>query len=114
MDMKRALLRRAQLLGEGITGGAQMRGMALTGGKAGKRKVKKPRMKKGQGITGGCYNCPKMVLGGKKHAKQKMKRGGQVPPQLQSWMGHVAQVRAMHPDKPYKMVLKMASKSYKA
>jgi len=52
----------------------------------------------GSGLTGG------MKCGGKK---------GTMPPQLKGWLAHVAQVKAQHPNKPYKDVLKAAKQSYK-
>lgn len=84
--MRKALMERARLLGEGLSGGRQMRNYGLTGGM--RKKAKKPR--KAKGIT-----------------------GGKVPKQLQGWMAHVKRVRAQHPNKPYKQILMMASKSYK-
>lgn len=105
MNMRKVLLERAKLLGEGLSGDMKSTGSGLTGGR--RRKAKKA-----SGITGGCYSCPSRMMGGKKKTASK-KKTGTVPPQLKMWMSHVKQVRQMHPDKPYKMILKMASKSYK-
>jgi hypothetical protein len=111
MDMRKALIRRAQLLGEGLSGGASIGSdYSLSGG------MRKPRKaRKAKGITGG--RMAMGITGGKRKAPKKApkraSRKGVVPKQLKAWMNVVKQVRALHPDKPYKMVLQLASSIYK-
>lgn len=89
VNMKQALMYRARLLGEGITGGMSDRGTGLTGGCNGRA-------------------CRRKTGGRKKGGKKT----GAIPKQLSAWMSHVKKVRKAHPNKAYKDVLKMASKSY--
>jgi hypothetical protein len=105
MDIRKALMRRAELLGEGLSGGASMGSYGLTGG------MRKPKAKKrvAKGITGGA----KKKAPAKKAPKRKASKKGAVPKQLKNWMNVVKQVRQMHSDKPYKMVLQLASSIYK-
>jgi len=111
MDIRKALMRRAELLGEGLTGGASMGSYKLTGG------IRKPKAKKrvAKGITGGKKKAPakRKAMGITGGRKRFSKKGGIVPKQLAPWMSVVKKVRQMHPDKPYKMVLQMASKMYR-
>lgn len=100
MNMRQALLRRAELLGEGITGGASAN-YGLTGGCGGRVR------RRARGITGGRKKAPK------RKATRAKRKTGSTPAQLKPWMAHVKKVRAAHPNKPYKQVLVMASKSYR-
>jgi len=87
--------------GSGLTGGEilDISGSGLEGGK-GKRGRKKKCGGEIQQFDGG------IVSGG-------MTTGAGVPKQLQGWLAHVKQVRAKHPNTPYKEILQLAKQSYK-
>ena len=115
MDIRKALMRRAELLGEGLNGGASMGSYGLTGGMRKPKTKKQAKKRVAKGITGGAKKkVPKRnamgITGGRKRVSKK---GGVVPRQLLPWMKLVKEVRQMHPEKSYKMILQMASKMYR-
>ena len=115
-EIRKALMERARLLGEGLSGGAKMRGYSLTGG-----------MRKAKGITGGMRKA-KGITGGKRQMKPckapqapktnrcKKQRGakkGAIPPQLERWLNLVQDVRTENPRLSYKQALQRAKTIYR-
>ena len=108
--MKRALMKRAMLLGEGLNG---LSDYSMTGGAAKKRKPRKARKTTGSGITGGRKTRKARGITGGRKTRKTASRKGVIPPQLRKWHAHVKAVRAQLPaDTPYKMVLMAAKKTY--
>ena len=111
-EIRKALMERARLLGEGLSGGAKMRGYSLTGG-----------MRKAKGITGGMK--ARGITGGMRKAKPckapktnrcKKPRGakkGAIPPQLERWLNLVQDVRTENPRLSYKQALQRAKTIYR-
>lgn len=108
------------LKGKGLTGGKCKCGMGLTGGKkcgmglTGGKYYKGFGNKKKGGITTGGVRTGGTRTGGVKRIIEvgggltggKKKKA--IPPQLREWHKLVAQVRAEHPDLPYREQLQMA------
>ena len=101
MAMQKALMRRAQLLGEGLSGGCYRMGCGITGG-ARKKKPMKPC--KAPQVRNPKTNRCKKPKGAKK---------GAIPPQLQRWLNLVQDVRTENPELSYKEALQEARAIYR-